>query len=223
MKYYKFKKLPANFGKVKLYKTESLMPSDIYEYAKAFRSIYTRTAPMLKPIDSSESATEEEIGQFYGKVQSLAVQISISNELLLKSVLLGSSGRYTMTHSLEELFYELDERHQSIITEHMVHNGLNDGKWATVLGYSADTFVNARYGFQGKDYVVDFRTLQLFNEALDNIINNYTPDWTVLTRSQQKDKEVLKGELDLIFDETYQKERKNTLALIDKVINNLRK
>jgi len=67
--------------------------------------------------------------------------------------------------------------------------------------------VDARYGFENKDYSLDFLTLQLLNEALDDIFNNYLPDWTSLTKAQQKNKARLKKEVDLMFDKDYQKEQ----------------
>lgn len=207
MTFYKFKKLPANFGQIKLNKSDSLIPSDIYEYAKSFRSVYTRSMPILKRFDDPELATHQEIKQLYGKAQSVAVQIAMSNELLLKAILLGSTGEFTKKHNLQELVNSLDIRYRDIIENHFKDNGLNDGKWDTVLNMSAQTFIDARYGFEGKDYVLDFRTLQLLNESLDNIFNNYLPDWTTLTKAEQENKERLKKEVDLIFDEDYQKEQ----------------
>ena len=214
MTYYKFKKLPANFGQIKLNKSNSLTPSDIYEYAKSFRSVYTRSAPILKKITDPNWAGHEEIIQLYGKAQSLAVQIAMSNELLLKAILLGSTGQFSKEHNLKKLVNSLDTRYQDIIKVHFKENGLIDGKWDKVLNMSAQTFVDARYGFEGKDYVLDFRTLQLLNEALDNIFNNYLPSWDVLRESQtaleeaqQKNKERLQKEVDLIFDEDYQKQQ----------------
>jgi len=216
MTYYKFKKLPANFGRINLSKSDSLIPSDIYEYAKAFRDVYTRSAPGLKAFADPNWATHQEIKQLYGKAQSLAVQIAMSNELLLKAILLGSIGKFSKEHSLKKLVDSLDARYQEIIKKHFKDNGLNDGKWNEVLNISAQTFVNARYGFEGKDYSLDFMTLQLLNEALDNIFNNYLPDWTTLTKAQQKDKDRLKKEVDLIFDEDYQKEQADKLKLLRK-------
>lgn len=183
------------------------MPNDIYEYASAFRSAYTRSMPMLKKIDDPKWATQQEIRQLHGKPQSLAVQIAMSNELLLKAILLGSTGEFSKEHNLKKLVHTLDERYIGIIKKHLADNGLKEGHWDKVLDMSAQTFVTARYGFEGKDYVLDFRTLQLLNEALDNIFNNYLPDWTALTKTQQKDKERLKKEVDLIFDENYQNEQ----------------
>lgn len=208
MTFYKFKKLPANFGQIKLnHSNGSLIPSDIYEYAKAFRNVYTRSAPMLKAFADPDWAQHQEVKQLYGKAQSLAVQIAMSDELLLKAILLGSTGRFSKEHNLKKLVDSLDTRYQDIIKKHFKDNGLNDGKWDKVLDMSAQTFIDARYGFEVKDYVLDFMTLQLLNEALDDIFNNYLPDWTRLTKAQQEDKEILKKEVDLIFDEDYQKEQ----------------
>lgn len=220
MTYYKFKKLPANFGQIKLSKSDSLIPSDIYEYAKSFRGVYTRSAPILKKIADPNWAGHEEITQLYGKAQSLAVQIAMSNELLLKAILLGSTGKFSKEHNLKKLVNSLDTRYQDIIKIHFKENGLIEGKWDKVLNMSAQTFIDARYGFEGKDYVLDFRTLQLLNEALDNIFNNYLPNWDVLQESQttleevqQKNKERIQKEVDLIFDGDYQKEQADQLKL----------
>ncbi|MFZ1317346.1 MAG: HEPN domain-containing protein [Candidatus Saccharimonas aalborgensis] len=207
MSRYKFKKLPANFGRIKINKGESLIPNDIYEYAKAFRGVYTRSAPILKKIADPKWAEHQEIKQMCGKAQSLAVQIAMSNELLLKAILLGSTGEFSKEHNLKKLVNSLDKRYQEIIKKHLKDNGLKDGHWDKILNMSAQTFVTARYGFEGKGYVLDFMTLQLLNEALDDIFNNYLPDWTALTKAQQENKKRLKKELDLIFDEDYQKEQ----------------
>jgi len=207
MTHYKFNKVPGNFGLVKINKSESLMPSDIYEYAAAFRSTYTRSMPMLKKIGDPKWATQQEIRQLHSKPQSLAVQIAMSNELLVKAILLGSTGEFSKEHNLKKLVHSMDGRYIDIIKRHLATNGLKDGHWNKVLNLSAQTFVTARYGFEGKDYVLDFRTLQLLNEALDNIFNNYLPDWTALTKAKQENKERLKKEVDLIFDEDYQKEQ----------------
>lgn len=208
MTFYKFKKLPANFGQIKLnHSNGSLIPSDIYEYARAFRNVYTRSAPILKAFADPDWAQHQEIKQLYGKAQSLAVQIAMSNELLLKAILLGSTGEFIKGHNLQKLVNSLDTRYQDIIKNHFKDNGLNDGKWDKVLNTSALTFIDARYGFEIKDYVLDFSTLQLLNESLDNIFNNYLPDWTTLTKSQQKNQKRLQEEVDLIFDENYQREQ----------------
>lgn len=208
MAYYKFKELPGNFGLIKLNQSDSsLIPSDIYEYAKAFRSVYTRSRSLLKKIQDLGWATDQEKKQMQGIAQSLAVQIAMSNELLLKAILLGSTSEFSKEHNLKRLVGSLDTRHQDIIKKHFKDNGLKDGKWDKVLNMSAHTFVDARYGFESKDYSLDFLTLQLLNEALDNIFNNYLPDWTALTKAQQENKARLKKEIDLIFDENYQKEK----------------
>lgn len=204
---YRFKKVPADLGLVKLNSSERLIPDDIYEYAQAFRSVYTRSMPILEKIADLKWATHQEIMQLYGKAQSLAVQIAISNELLLKAILLGSTGELSKGHDLRKLINTLDKRYINLIKEHLKGNGLNDGNWDKVLKMSAQTFVAARYGFEGKEYVLDFRTLQLLNEALDDIFNNYLPNWAALTEVQQENAERLKKEVDLIFDEDYQKEQ----------------
>lgn len=204
---YRFKKVLANLGLVKHNKNERIIPDDIYEYSKSFRSVYTRSMPLLKKIADLQGATLPEIKQLYGKAQSLAVQIAISNELLLKAILLGSTGEFNKEHNLKKLVNSLDPRYIDIIKEHLKANGLKEGRWNKVVERSSQTFVTARYGFEGKNYDLDFITLQLLNEALDDIFNNYLPDWTALTRAQQENKERLKKEVDLIFDKDYQKEQ----------------
>lgn len=223
MTHYKFKKVPGNFGLVKINKSESLIPNDIYRYAKAFRSVYTRSMPILKKIADPKWPTQQEIQQLHGKAQSLAVQIAMSNELLLKAILLGSAGEFSKEHNLKKLINSLDKRYIDIIKKHFKDNNLKSGHWNKVLNMSAQTFVSARYGFESKDYVLDFRTLQLLNEALDNIFNNYLPDWTALTKVQQKNKDRLKQEVDLIFDEGYQKEQAEQWKLWKKVLKHGKK
>lgn len=199
---YRFKKVPANLGLVKLNRREHLVPSDIYEYARAFRSVFTRSMPMLKKIADPKWATQQEVAQLYGKAQGLAVQIAMSNELLLKAILLGSSGEFVRGHNVNNLINSLDERYVKILKAHLIANGLKPDSWNKVLDMSAQTFVTARYGFEGEEYVLDFRTMQLLNESLDDIFNNYVPDWKSLTTAQQKDRLYLKNEVDLIFGES---------------------
>lgn len=218
MAHYKFKKIPAGIGLVRLHKRESLLPDHIYEYAKSFRNIYTRSAPILRKILDPERASTEEVRQLHGKAQSLAVQLAISNELLLKAILLGSTGKLIKGHNLEEFVNRLDSRYQDMIKGYFKNNGLKDDRWHKVLNTSAEIFVTARYGFEGKDYILDFMTLQLLNESLDDIYNNYLPDWTRLTKSQQKDEKILKQEVDLIFDQDHQKEQSRLLRLWRKII-----
>lgn len=206
MSRYKFKKLPANFGRIKINKGESLIPNDIYEYANAFRGVYTRSAPILKKIADPKWAEHQEIKQMCGKAQSLAVQIAMSNELLLKAILLGSTGEFSKEHNLKKLVNSLDKRYQEIIKKHLKDNGLKDGHWDKILNMSAQTFVTARYGFEGKGYVLDFMTLQFLNEVLDYIYNNKLPKWEDLDKKIQKNKELIKKEVDLIFDKDYQEE-----------------
>ncbi len=201
MRKYRFKKVPANLGLVKLNGGKRLIPDDIYEYARSFRSVFTRSMPLLKKIADPQWATHEEISQLYGKAQSLAVQIAMSNELLLKAILYATTGNLKYGHDLKELINSLDERHVQIIKTHLHVNGLKTDKWDKVLDMSALTFLDARYGFEGKEYVLDFRTLQLLNEALDDIFNNFVPDWKSLTYEEQNDHTFLKNKTNLIFSE----------------------
>lgn len=215
---YRFKKVPGNFGLVKINKSESLTPNDIYRYAKSFRSVYTLSSPILKKFADPKWPTHNELEQLHGKAQSLAVQIAMSNELLLKAILLGSTGELKKGHDLKKLINSLDERYVKIIKEHLEENGLKNNHWDKVLKMSAQVFVSARYGFEPKSYDLDFRTLQLLNEALDDIFNNYLPDWTRLTKAQQENKRRLKKEVDLIFDEDYQKEQAELLKAWNKAL-----
>ncbi|HSW74874.1 MAG TPA: hypothetical protein VLG16_03320 [Candidatus Saccharimonadales bacterium] len=214
---YRFKKVPANLGLIKHTKSERITPNDIYEYAKSFRGVYTRSMPLLKKITDPKWANQHEIKQLYGKAQSLAVQIALSNELLLKAILLASTGNFEKEHNLKKLVESLDNRYIAIIKAHLEDNGLKDGHLNKVLDMSAQTFINARYGFESTDYFLDFRTLQLLNEALDDIFNNYVPDWTALTKAEQESKEKLKQEMDLLFDEDYQQEQAKELRAWRKI------
>lgn len=215
---YRFKKVPGNFGLAKINKSKSLTPNDIYRYAKAFRSVYTHSMPILQKFGDPKWPSQNELEQLHGKAQSLAVQIAMSNELLLKAILLGSTGELTKGHDLKKLINRLDERYVKIIKEHLEENGLKDNHWDKVLKMSAQVFVSARYGFEPNNYDLDFRTLQLLNEALDDIFNNFLPDWTRLTKAQQENKERLKKEIDLIFDEDYQKEQAELMKLWSKAL-----
>lgn len=215
---YRFKKVPANIGVYKHNGSKGAIPQDIYEYAKSFRSVYTRATPMLKRFADPSWPSHQETTQLYGKAQSLAVQIAVSNELLLKAILLGSLGEFKETHNLKVLMNSLDKRYIKIIKAHFTDNGLKVDHWNKVLDMSALTFIDARYGFEGKNYAIDFRTHQLLNEALDDIYNHYLPDWTNLTKEQQADKETLMKEVDLIFNEDYQKEKAEQWRLWQKVL-----
>jgi len=201
MRKYRFNKVPANLATVKLNGNKRLIPDDIYEYARSFRSVYTRSMPMLKTINNPQSATHEEIIQLYGKAQSLAIQIALSNELLTKAILYACTSELKYGHDLKKLIYYLDKKHVDIIKAHLRDNGLKAGKWDRVLDISALTFLDARYGFEGKEYVLGFRTLQLINEALDDIFNNYVPDWRSLTYQEQNDPDFLKEETNRILSD----------------------
>jgi hypothetical protein len=216
---YRFNKFPANIGLVKHTGSDGVSPQSIYEYATSFRAVYTRSMPMLKRFIDPSWPNYQESNQLYGKAQSLGVQIALSNELLIKAVLLGSIGEFSKEHNLKKLINSLDIRYIDIIKQHFVSNGLKSGHWGKVLDMSALTFIDARYGFESSDYAIDFRTHQLLNEALDDIYNYYLPDWTNLTKEQQADKELLKKEVDLVFDEEYQKDKSEKLKLWRKILN----
>lgn len=214
-----FNKVPAQNGQIKLGKMNHILPRDIYDYALAYRNVYTRSMPMLKRIKDPKWAEQHEIRQFYGKAQALAAQIAFSNELLLKAILWGSSRTYPKEHNLKKLINSLDKRYIEIIKKHLVSNGLKSGRWNNVLDITADTFIVSRYGFDNGNYTLDFLTLQLLNEALDYIYNNKLPDWTTLTENEQKDRKHLQAEVDKIFDEKYQKEQRKLWRLWNKVFD----
>jgi hypothetical protein len=210
---FKFKTVPANIGIL-----ENISPSSIYDYATSFRSVYTRSMSIVKKFNDPSWPNHEEITQLYGKVQSLAVQIALSNELLIKAILLATTGTFSKEHNLKKLVNSLDNRYIEIIKHYLEKNGLKKNKWDEVLNISALTFVDARYGFEGKSYAIDFRTHQLLNEVLDDIYNNSIPDWTKMTKDQQADVSYLKKEIDLIFDVDYQKEQARQLRLWQKIL-----
>lgn len=202
----KFRKLPGGYGQVKIQGQENVYPLDIYNYAVAFRKIYTRSAPILKPIaDKVWGATHDGSVQFYdGSAQALATQIAFSDELMMKAIILGSTGELgetTKIHSLKSLFSDfLDERYQKIIISYLEKNGLSQGKLEDVLDTSSRIFIDARYGFDKKDeYTLDFITLQLLNEVLCKIFTRYVPDWTMMTKSQQRDVDFIKQKTDSIL------------------------
>jgi len=203
-----FSKLPAQHGQIKMGENLHILPNDIYEYAVAYRNIYTRSMPILKNIKDPKWAEQHELKQYHGKAQVLVAQIAFSNELLLKAILWGSSRNLPKEHNLKRLINNLDERYVAIIREHLEKNGLKSDKWEKVLNTSANIFTISRYGFDNGEYAIDFLTLQLLNEALDYIFNNKLPDWSSLDKVGQENRKRLKAEVDKIFDEKYQREQR---------------
>lgn len=214
-----FNKLPGQHGQIKMGINLSILPNEIYEYAVAYRNVYTRSVPMLKKAKDPNGPEHQDLNQYFGKTQALAAQIAFSNELLLKAILWGSSRTIPKEHNLKKLINNLDERYIAIIKEHLENNGLKTGKWEKVLNKSANIFTIARYGFDNGKYVIDFKTLQLLNEALDYIFNNKLPDWTNLNKVEQENKERLKAEVDKIFDRNYQKEQRKLQRFWGKVFD----
>ena len=102
-------------------------------------------------------------------------------------------------------------------------NGLKPGKWSEVIKSSDNIFVTARYGYENGGYKVDFLTLQLINEALDDIFNFKLPDWSNIKEIVDKGASAvnteIKERIDLIFDEKYQKWFKGELEEFERIFN----
>lgn len=199
MNKFRFTEVAANIGVVQIQERTSILPTNIYEYSKAFREVYMLSMPILKEIANIEHASYSEILQLHGKAQSLAVQISVSNELLLKAILLGCTGKTVTGHSLKKLLNKLDPRLIDYIKMHLLDYGLKPDSWDDVIEKSDLTFITARYGFEGKSYTLDFITLQLLNEALDDIFNRYVPDWTLLSKEEQKSETILMSKFEVMI------------------------
>lgn len=102
-------------------------------------------------------------------------------------------------------------------------NGLKPGEWSEVIKSSDNIFVTARYGYQNGGYKVDFLTLQLINEALDDIFNFKLPDWSnvkeIVDKGASSVNTEIKERIDLIFDEKYQKWLKGELEEFERIFN----
>lgn len=222
---YRFKKFPA-YGVISINHTSgTITPNDIYTYAVAFRDVYEKSKTLSKKVSvpAGYPLPVDDWKFVYSIPQALAVQLALSNELLLKAVLLGSTGRLERGHSTKALLAKLDPRYRNFIEKHLIDNGLKAGKWSEVIKSSDNIFVTARYGYENGGYKVDFMTLQLINEALDDIFSTKLPEWTtfkeVIDSSSSAMDAELKRQVDLIFDEKYQKQLREQLEEFERIFN----
>ena len=220
---YRFIDIPA-YAAVSINNEKNVTPDNIYEQAVAFRGIYEKSKPLSKKVSVPNGfpIPVDEWRLIHNIPQSLVVQLALSNELLLKAVLLGSTGKLETGHSLKSLINKLDRRYVKYIKQHLINNNLSDGKWDNVIKSSDKIFITARYGYEVGNYKIDFMTLQLINEALDDIYNNKLPVWwdikEILDKDNKKNEEI-KRQVDLIFDEKYQAQQKLELEEFEKVFN----
>lgn len=147
----------------------------------------------------------------------------ISNELLLKSIILGSTGKSKTGHGLRDLVRGLDPRYVKYIKAHLIENGLKENSWNNVLRISDKIFTSARYGYEDKTYKIDFLTLQLLHEALDDIYHFMLPNWdevrSILEKADNDVNSKIKEQVDLIFDEEYQANLRKILKEWDDALN----
>jgi hypothetical protein len=150
-----------------------VIPDDIYEQAIAFRDIYIISKPLSKKVSVPKGyplpASEKKF--VYSIPQALATQIAFSNELLLKAILLTCTNRMFKGHELGKLLKELDPRYITLIKEYLYANGLKLDAWQNVMKSSNNIYKVARYGYEGSNFKIDLKTLQLLNEVLDDIYN----------------------------------------------------
>lgn len=210
---YKFIDIPA-YAAVNIDNNNNVTPDKIYEQAVAFRNIYEKLKPLSKKVSVSngDPIPASEWKLIHNIPQVLIVQLALSNELLLKAVLFGSTGRLEMGHSLISLIDKLDKRYEKYIKQHLEDNGLVRGRWGDVIKASDKVFVTARYGYENGSYKIDFMTLQLINEALDFIYNKMLPTWgdieKIIDREDKNTVKEINHLIDLEFDEEYQAQLK---------------
>lgn len=222
---YRFRKFPAYGVIIINHKSNTITPDDVYSYAIAFRDVYEKSKILSQKVSvpGGYPLPVEEWKFVYSIPQALVVQLALSNELLLKAVLLGSTGRMHRGHKMSGLMSKLDIRYRNLIEKHLMDNGLKPGKWSEVIRASDNIFVTARYGYESGGYKVDFISLQLINEALDDIFNTKLPEWTsfkeVIDSSISAQDTELKKQVDLIFDEKYQKQLREELIEFERIFN----
>ena len=143
---YRFKKLPAYAALNINHRAVIITPGDIYAYAVAFRDVYEKAKTLSKKVSvpSGYPLPIEDWKLVYSVPQALVVQLALSNELLLKAVLLGSTGKLERGHSIKKLLTKLDSRYRNYIEKHLMDNGLGFGKWSEVIKASDEIFVTAR-------------------------------------------------------------------------------
>lgn len=222
---YRFRSLPAYGGININHKSNITTPNDIYAYAVAFREVYEKSKLLSKKVSvpAGYPLPIEDWKFVYSVPQALVVQLALSNELLLKAVILGSTGNLERGHSVSGLLSKLDVRYRNYIEKHLSENGLKSGKWSDVIKASDQIFVTARYGYERGGYKVDFMTLQLINEALDDIFNTKLPDWITIkeiidNRNTAVQAEI-KEQVDLIFNEKYQQQLQKELEEFERIFN----
>lgn len=212
-KAYRFSKIPAYSG-IKISGGRPITPAKIYDQATAFRKIYLQSIKLSKRVKDEDSPIRtDEWELIYSIPQALVTQIAFSNELLLKAIILGSTGKNKTGHSLRDLVKGLDARYIDYIKAHLIENGLKEDSWDNVLNISDQIFTVARYGYEDKPYKIDFLTLQLMHEALDDIYHFMLPNWDeirgILEKGGSDRDSKIKEQVDLIFDEEYQKNLQN--------------
>lgn len=215
---YRFHNLPAYAAVHVDHRGQNTSPSDIYELAVAFRDVYERAKSLSQKVSVAEGSplSVDEWRLLYAVPQALIVQLALSNELLLKAILLGSKDVLVHGHSLKGLMSELDVRYVDYIKKYLMANGLKPASWDLVMEASDKIFVTARYGYEQGSYKVDFMTLQLLNESLDDIYHNLLPNWYAVLRIKEEDttdfQEAMKNQIDQIFDPDYQRQVEKELA-----------
>lgn len=214
-KAYRFTKIPA-YASIKVSSGRRITPDKIYDQAIAFRKVYLQSIRLSKKVKDQDSPIRtEEWGLIYSIPQALVTQIAFSNELLLKAIVLGSTGKQVSGHSLRRLVQCLDKRYIDYIKNHLFENGLKKDSWINVLKISDRIFETARYGYEDKDYKIDFMTLQLLHEALDDIYHFMLPDWddirNIIDEADINMSSKIHKQVDLIFDEEYQEKLRKEL------------
>lgn len=147
---YRFQDLPAYAAVHVNHSKQNTSPSDIYELAVTFRDVYEKAKPLSQKVSAPEGfpLSVDEWRLLYAVPQALIVQLALSNELLLKAILLGSTGILVQGHSLKDLISELDIRYADHIKKHLMANGLKPASWDSVMKASDKIFVTARYGYE---------------------------------------------------------------------------
>lgn len=222
-KAYRFTKIPA-YTAIKVSGGRPITPEKIYDQAVAFRKVYLQSIRLSKRVKDEDSPIRtDEWGLIYSLPQALVTQIAFSNELILKAIILGSTGKIKTGHGLRSLIKGLDPRYVEYIKAHLIENGLKEDSWDNVLEISDQIFTSARYGYEDKSYKIDFLTLQLLHEALDDIYHFMLPNWGEIQRILEKAEDDLdhkiKEQGDLIFDEDYQANLQKILKEWDDALN----
>lgn len=184
---------------------EDLTPREIYKHAVEFRSAYvTLYATMGAPNNPSSPASEDQ-RLVTSLPQVVYINLAFSNELMLKAIILGGTGKSARGHNIKTLINELNPRYQKIIKDHLVSQGFGDEKWKRILKDSEEIYTKARYGYEDGEYNLHFKAMQHINESLDDIFNFLLPDYRTIeniaeTNAKNTDA-VIKEHIDWIFSE----------------------